>query len=148
MAAGNFKVGEDFYKEALALTDDNLKKGEIYMDLATSYAAKRNKVPARSYALKAVDQDPSLKEAYSLVGNLYMQSYEDCRKGINRVEDRGCFLAAYKMFQLAGNAEGMKNSRQQFPSIEEIFELNLEEGDKLTVGCWIDESVTIQRRPS
>ncbi len=148
MAAGNFKVAENYYLQALELTDDNAKKGEIYMDLATSHAAKKNRVTARKYAFKATEQDASLKGAYSLVGILYMQSYDDCRQGVNRVEDRGCYLAAYKMFQKAGNAEGMRNSRQQFPSIEEIFELNLEEGDSFTVGCWIDEKVTIQRRPS
>ena len=40
----------------------------------------------------------------------------------------------------------MKAAKEQFPSIEEIFNEGMEEGKSITVGCWINESVTLQRR--
>jgi len=148
LANKNLETALKYYNQALELTDDNTKKGEIYLDLANSYAARDNKVQARSYSLKAVDTDPTLKQAYTLVGNLYMQSYEECKQGKNKVKDRAVFLAAYEMFKKAGNAEGMSAAREQFPSIEDIFELDMEEGQTIKVDCWINEMVTIQRRPS
>jgi len=58
------------------------------------------------------------------------------------------FIAAYNMYQKAGNARGMKNAQAQFPSMEEIFELGMEEGQVVKVGCWVNESVSVKRRPS
>ena len=34
------------------------------------------------------------------------------------------------------------------PIIEEIFELGLTEGQSMTVGCWINETVVLERRPN
>jgi len=77
-----------------------------------------------------------------------MASYEDCKGGVSRVQDRAVFLAAYEMYKKAGNSKMMQLAKAQFPSMEEIFELSLKEGETLRVGCWINETVTIQRRPS
>jgi len=148
ITTGSFDDGIKYYTEALELTDDNTKKGEIYFDLATAYTSKRNKILARTNALKSVEADPTKKEAFSLVATLYMGSYDQCREGNSKVADRGVFLAAYQMYQRAGDKEGMQNARTQFPSIEEIFELDMEEGDSFRVGCWINENVVIKRRPS
>ena len=77
-----------------------------------------------------------------------MTSYDDCRQGVSKVDDRGVFLAAYKMYERAGDRKSMSNAEKQFPSMEEIFELSLKEGQNLTVGCWINETVTLKRRPA
>jgi hypothetical protein len=42
----------------------------------------------------------------------------------------------------------MQSAMEQFPSINDIFELNMEEGQAINVGCWINETVILQRRPS
>ena len=148
-AEKKYTEAEVYYNQALELTDENTKKGEVQMDLAKMFVARSNKSQARSNAIKAIQFDPSVSnEAYTLVGHLYMGSYDDCRKGVSKVEDRGVFLAAYEMYRKAGNSDGMSNARGQFPSIEEIFELGLSEGETFKVGCWINEVVTIQRRPN
>ena len=41
----------------------------------------------------------------------------------------------------------MAKSKEQFPSIEDIFNESLKEGDVIEVDCWINESVKLQRRP-
>ena len=148
-AEKKYSEAEVYYNQALELTDDNTKKGGVQLDMAKMHVARGNKSQARSNALRAIQFDPSIsREAYTLVGHLYMGSYDSCRKGISKVEDRGVFLAAYEMYRKAGNGEGMSNAKGQFPSIEEIFELGLSEGETFKVGCWVNEVVTIQRRPS
>ncbi|MCZ6521898.1 MAG: hypothetical protein O6848_10430 [Bacteroidetes bacterium] len=147
-AAGDFATSDKYFNQAIELADENTKKGEVYYALAASYARRKNKPQARSNALKAVSADPSQKVAYKLVGDLYLNSFAECKKGVSRVEDRAVYLAAYDMYKKAGNRKMMNAAEAQFPSIEEIFELDFQEGQTIKVGCWINETVTIQRRPS
>lgn len=148
--AGEGKTQEamKYYAQAVDLADDNQKKAEIHLDMAKINAADGQKVAARGNARKALSFDPSLSDAYTLIGNLYMTSGEECRGGESKVKDRAIYIAAYEMYKKAGNTSGMENARSQFPSIGEIFEEGMQEGQSVTVGCWIQESVTLQRRPS
>ena len=146
-STGDLAKANEYYTESLELTDDNLKKSEIYLSMAQMYASSGNKSAARTNARKALANDPSAKKAYSLIGNLYMQSYNDCRAGESKVDDRLVFIAAYNQYKRAGDQSAMSKAKEQFPSIEEIFELGLTEGQSMTVGCWINETVVLERRP-
>lgn len=146
-SSGDMGKANEYYTQALGLTDDNLKKSEIYMSMAQIYASNGNKVAARTNARKAMANDPSVNKAYLLIGNLYMQSYNDCRAGESKVDDRLVFIAAYNQYKRGGDQSAMNKAKAQFPSIEEIFELGLAEGQSMTVGCWINETVILERRP-
>jgi hypothetical protein len=50
------------------------------------------------------------------------------------------------MYQKAGNSTMAAKAKEQFPSKEEVFLENMQVGDPIEVGCWINESVTIQTR--
>lgn len=147
-AEGKNEEAFKYYNQAVELADDNQKKAEIYYDMAKINAADGQKVSARANARKALSMDPSFSDAYTLIGNLYLGSYDDCRGGESKVKDRAVFIAAYEMYKKAGNSQGMEKAKEQFPSIGEIFEEGMKEGDVLSVGCWVQESVTLQRRPA
>ncbi len=147
-AAKNYNEAQKYYQQAADLAQNNKQKSEILYGMANHYRARGLKSRARSSALEAVKLDPSKTGAYKLIGDLYMTSYNDCRKGVSKVEDRAVFLAAHKMYQRAGDTRAMKKAEAQFPSIEEMFELSMQEGQTIQVGCWINESVTLKRRPS
>lgn len=138
----------EFYGQAINLADNKVKKAEVYFDLAKLYAAKGYKVDSRVNAYLAIKEDPTLKDAYSLIGNLYMSSSEDCKEGVSRVQDRAIFIAAYEMYSRGGDYAGMANAKTQFPSMEEIFNEGKELGDSMLVGCWIKETVQLDRRPA
>lgn len=142
----DFETAEKYFKEALELADDNTKKGDIYLQLAEMSATRGQKVAARDYARKTLAADPTKSEAYSLIGNLYYGSFDECKKGENKVLDRAVFLAAYEMYKRAGNSTGMQASKNQFPSIQDIFDYDMKVGDNITCGCWINETVVLQRR--
>ncbi len=144
----NFSKAVDYYNQAIRLADSQEKKAEIYFDLAKLYAAKGDKAESRSSAYRAVKEDPSLKDAYALIGNLYMTSYEGCKQGISRIQDRIIFIAAYEMYSKADDYAGMANAKAQFPSMEEIFNEGKELGDSMNVGCWVNETVHLDRRPA
>lgn len=147
-AARDYDVAQKYYQEALELAQNNSQRSEIQYGLANHYRARGIKSSARNSALEAVKLDASKRDAYKLVGDLYMTSYDDCRQGVSKVDDRAVFLAAYEMYQRAGDSRGMSNAEKQFPSIEEMFELSMKEGQTIKVGCWINETVTLKRRPS
>ena len=75
-----------------------------------------------------------------------MASYEDCKGGKSRVNDRLVFIAAYNMYRRAWLGDKASQAKAQFPSMEEIFNENLEVGESLNTGCWINENVTLSKR--
>jgi tetratricopeptide (TPR) repeat protein len=147
-AAQNDKLdeAEEFYNQAIELTDENTKKAEIFMNLARLDFSRGNKVSARANARKALAFDPTMSEAYSLIGDMYFGSQE-CQEKVSKVEDFAIYIAAYKMYQRAGDSEGMARAKQYFPTINDIFSEGYEEGQTIQVGCWINESVVLERRP-
>jgi len=142
----NYNQAKFFYEELLKLSIDKDQKFEALMGQASTEAKTGNKVKARALAREALSNKPGASEAYNLIGNLYFLSYDECRQGESRVDDRSIFIAAYEMYKKAGNSQQMAAAKEQFPSIEEIFTENKEEGQKVTVGCWVNETVTLQRR--
>jgi len=138
----------ELYEKSAELSDDNLKKSEIYISVGKIMASKGRKTTARDFARKALASDPSNSDAYKLIGDLYMNSFEDCKKGVSKVEDRAIFIAAYNMYKKAGSSTGMVNAKAQFPSIDEIFSEGYKEGQSLSTGCWVGETVSLERRPS
>ena len=137
-----------YFNDAIELTDENVKKGDIYLKIARIKRTQGLKVAARDYANKALSADPSLKEAYKLIGDLYFSSFNQCAGKKDMVLDRAVYIAAYGMYQRAGDRNGMTNAKAQFPSIGEIFDGEYEEDQVVKVNCWINTSVKLERRPS
>lgn len=134
-------------ERALTLAENNTQKAEVYFDLAKIHAQSGRKSAARSSALEAGKVDPEKsKEAWLLIAQLYMGSYNDCKKGISRVEDQAIFIAAYNAYQRAGDGKGMAEARARFPSKEELFTESRQPGETLTLNCWIGETVTLATR--
>ncbi|MDH5381106.1 MAG: hypothetical protein OEW75_09655 [Cyclobacteriaceae bacterium] len=133
-----------YFQEALKIAQTNEDKGETLINLGHIEREAGRKVDARVLYRQAADLGAS--DAYTYIGYMYMQSFEICAQKVSKVEDRAVFIAAYKMFQLAGNAKQMAEAKKQFPSVSEIFEETKKEGDPIRVGCWINEAVTLQAR--
>lgn len=143
---GDLTEAEKYFQEALKYTEDNIKKGDVYIELADIASKNGNNSQARTYAYNALDVDPSKKEAYTLIGDLYLKSYQDCKGGQDVVKDRAVYIAAYRMYQKGGAPSRMAVAKEQFPSNEDIFNYDYEIGDEVEVGCWIGETVQVQIR--
>ncbi len=135
-----------YYKDAVSLTDENTKKADLYLKMADIYRQEGDKSTSRDNAEMCIKSDPSKSECYTEIGNLYFDSYNECKQNVNPVQDRAVFIAAYEEYKKAGNKEGMASSKAQFPSNEDIFTYNMHVGDPIKVGCWINIVVTIQKR--
>lgn len=145
---GNDEESIRYFKEAAELTEENAEKAEAYVSIAKILSGNGQKSEARNNARRALSYEPSYSEAYKLIGDLYMTSFEQCAGKESKVEDRAIFIAAYEQYRKAGYSTGMANAKAQFPSIDEIFSEGKEEGQSITIGCWINTTVTLERRPA
>jgi tetratricopeptide (TPR) repeat protein len=88
IANGNFERGEALIKEALSLATDPKDKSEI-LTIMGGFEVKRNlKSAARDLYLQANKADPSNLDALSKIGDLYMNSFDDCKKLKSKAEGR------------------------------------------------------------
>lgn len=140
---GNMQEALEYFNAALKATDDRTRKAQIHYDIAVRTTDKSE---ARRYALKALETDPNFKKAYKLIGDLYYNSYNDCKQEKSMINDRAVYWVAYDMYEKAGDQEAMNNAAAQFPTMSDIFTENKEEGKQITVDCWINKSTTIRRR--
>lgn len=146
-STGEYEMAIKFFNEALEMEEDPKQKADIHMGLANVYNMQGKKASTRDHALKAAQADSELaSDAYNMVANLYLGSYQQCKKGESIVDDRAIFLAAYEMFKKAGNQKGMAAAKEQFPSTEELFTEDINKGDNLEVGCWINTTVSAKTR--
>jgi tetratricopeptide (TPR) repeat protein len=145
-ANNDLETAEKYFKEALSYTEDNIKTADVYVELADVASKLGNKSQSRSYAYNALDADPSRKEAYTIIGDLYLKSFQDCKGGEDVVKDRAVYIAAYEMYQKGGATNRMSVAKEQFPSNEDIFNYDYEVGEEIEVGCWIGETVKVQIR--
>src|SRR5688572_11232507 len=133
-------------EEALQLAKQPADRAEILALQAQQQEMLGKHDNARQLYLKALAANPSKKEYYARIGDIYMNSFSECKQEKHQAEDRFVFLIAYDMYQKAGETQKMANAKSSFPSMEEIFELDYKRGDKVKVGCWINEETIIRTR--
>ena len=146
LSSKNYENSLEYCDAAIECTEDNSQKSEMYLRKAQVYQFIGNKRKSRDNARKSISLNTSNPDAYKLIGNLYMSSYDDCREGKSRVQDRLVFIAAYNIFKSGGLTSQANQAKEQFPSMEEIFNENMEVGESMNTGCWINETVTLNKR--
>jgi tetratricopeptide (TPR) repeat protein len=138
---------KDFYRKAEKLTQDNTDKGKALKQIATIERLEGNKAEARKVALEAANIDPTLKEEmFTLIGDMIISSTE-CDQKQSQVQDRAKFIAAFDYYMQAGNQAKANQAKSYFPSQGEIFTEGKEIGESVAVGCWIQKTVSLQKRP-
>ncbi len=109
------------------------------MEIAQIHDRRGANQAARSNYLKAAELGKT--SAYTSIGNLYLGSHKECG-GDNPVKGSLWAIAAYEMYQKAGDKANMAKARQYFPSAEQIFTHGMTEqiGKQMNTGCWINET--------
>ncbi|MCR9081608.1 MAG: tetratricopeptide repeat protein [Cyclobacteriaceae bacterium] len=147
MQAQDYEKALPVVEKALELAENDTQRGEMQMELAKIYGNMGRKSDARNAAKQAASLNEELvKDAYTLVAQLYMNSFNDCRGGQSRAKDYSIYIAAYNAYQRAGDSQGMASARSRFPSKEELFTEGLQAGSTINTGCWIGETVTLATR--
>lgn len=152
MALGNLKKRKfteaiKFYNESAELQTNPTEKAKTYYMLATGLLA--NDLPkSKEYLNKALTADPKMGKAYIFLAQLYANSAKDCGK--TDFEKKAVYYLAIQTVQKAGIAEPRlkptsdkmaKDFEAQSVTAAEISKAKMN-GKSLTIGCWINETVT------
>ncbi len=144
---GDYPLAIEWYEEAFNVSENPEKKAALQMKMANVYGVEGQKAKSRDAAMKVAELDKTREaEAYTFIGNLYMGSFDDCKKEASQIDDRAIFMLAYDMYKKANNQKGMAAAMEQFPTVGQRFEKNLDEGSALKVNCWIQRSTTLRTR--
>jgi tetratricopeptide (TPR) repeat protein len=146
LSQGNVEKADELMKIAVPLAPTPQDKAETLVIMGSIKAKDGAKSAARDLFRQAISADPGNKEAYEKIGDLYMNSFEDCAAKDNMADDRKVYLVAYDYYQKAGETRKMANAKEAFPSKEELFTQNYTSGGAAKVGCWINESTTWRTR--
>jgi tetratricopeptide (TPR) repeat protein len=146
LLAKKFDKALPLLNEALTLAKAPAEKADVNILLGDNENQSNSKGAAREYYRKALAADPTNKEGYEKIGDLYYFSFAECSKKKSLAEDRLVYIAAYDMYARSGNAKKMGQAKSQFPSVTEMFELNWKEGEVKKIECWVGETVTLRSR--
>ena len=156
IAQSYFKRGENenaekYYNEAIALEEDNLKKADMYYELGLLYYSNFKNYPkARTAARGAIASDPEYGKAYMLIGRIYAAGG---RCGKTAFEKKSLNWLIVDQFvraksidpSLAPEANQLIGRYSaSFPTQEEGFWIDVLEGQKVTIGCWVNETTTVR----
>lgn len=147
--AGDSQGALAYYEESLTLEQDQYRKASILYKIAVKFKARGLKSKARSYANRALKNQPSMGKAYMLIASLYAASANDC--GNTQFEKRAVYWLAAKTARRAAAVDsGVKKTALKMaasyegraPSKTDIFtEGNA--GQTIRFTCWINGSVTV-----
>ena len=148
----NYDQAEGYYREAISMEEDGIKKANYYIKMATIRLSKQDNKTARDYAKQAINFDPDNGTAYMLVGNAYAgQKISD-----KEIENQAVYWVAVDYFKeaiakdpdLADRVNNMIiQCEKVYPEKKELFfEGIMDEGIAYRVGGWINENTTVRFR--
>ncbi len=150
----DFDKSVSYYKEAIGIEEDLIKKAKYQYELGLiTYTKYNDFIEARTLARNAIKNNPEWGQPYMLIGNLYASSSKIC--GDNEFEKTTIFWAAVDKYKQAKSVDESINGAateqiikysQYFPNVEDAFFYGFADGEPYTVGCWINEKTTVRSR--
>ena len=141
---------EQYYSEAISLEENKSKKADMYYELGLLYfTSMNNYAKARQAARNALAADPNCGKAYMLIGKVYAAGGKDC--GESAFEKKCLYWLVVDQFQKAKSVDPSLSSEanqlinrysEHFPSQQDAFWVDMQAGQTVTIGCWINETTT------
>lgn len=152
MKKEQYQKSKEYYLEAIEASDDDEKKAQYLYALAGLEQQYLNSpVQAVKYASRSAELDPDWGDPLILMGIAYIAGNSTFG---DEFERRTSYWVAVDMFQKAKNVDPsvaqkanslINEYSQYFPTKEDLFFHSIAEGDRYTVGGWINR--TTQARP-
>ena len=144
----NTKQAVEYFEESAMLSTDKTEKAKTYYTIATIIAGS-DKATARKMILSAIENESKSAESYMLLANLYSNSISEC--GATTIQKKAIYYLANQAAQKAVEAEPrLKATADQLakeyskinPTKTELDQIQ-KAGGKVTIGCWINETVQL-----
>jgi tetratricopeptide (TPR) repeat protein len=152
----NYTEAINLFNAAANKETDIAKKAKYTLMIAKIYFSHlKNYTAARQYARQAAEIRPNWGDPYMLIGRLYASSGPLCGPGRGWASQIVTWPAIDMWYKAKSVDPSVASEANQLiatytkymPSIEQIFQRSLKEGDTFYVGCWIQESTKIRAAP-
>lgn len=146
----NYSKANQYIKEAIEFEVDPLKRSADYLKLASVLFKQGSLASAKNAALKSAQLDRANGDPYVLIAQLYAAADGSC--GNNVFEKKAVYWAAIDKLNYAKSIDpsvsGKANRliaayQKQLPDKGVSFQLGHNSGESYTIGCWINETVTV-----
>lgn len=140
-----------YFTDAISQEADPLKKSRDYLRLAAIHLKLGNLSASKSDCANAIRANEISGDAYLMWANVYASAAGSC--GNNVFEKNAVYWAAIdkasRAKQVDPNLTGRADKliaafRKGIPDKSISFQFNQKEGDRYTIGCWINETVTVR----
>jgi len=147
----DWAMAKKYYTEAIEQEEDLRRKANTYMGLAYVNQKMGALSSAKSNCLKAGQLRKNWGNPYLYLATIYADAAGSC--GSNAVEKNAVYWAAINKLSYARSidpsiadkaAKLISAYSQQIPDKGISFQLGYKEGDKITIGCWINEAVSVK----
>jgi hypothetical protein len=153
LAEGKYGEAADCYEQKAQEVEDKDKAARYMLTSAKIYYGELKQYSkARNAAYSALEYKSNWGEPYLLIGKLYASSGPLCGPGRGWDSQIVTWPAIDKWQKaksvdssVASEANKLINRYTQYmPSVEDVFQRSLKEGQTFRVGCWIQETTTIR----
>jgi len=147
----DWAMAKRYYKEAIEQEEDLRKTADDYMGLAYVNNKMGALSAAKSNCLKAGQLRKEWGNPYLYLATIYADAAGTC--GSNAVEKNAVYWAAINKLNYARSIDPSIASKAQklinaysaaVPDKGVAFQLGFKEGDKIDIGCWINETVSVK----
>ncbi|HKJ06844.1 MAG TPA: hypothetical protein VJ970_05205, partial [Flavobacteriaceae bacterium] len=150
---GESNKAMEYFKKAIDLENDSYKKAKNLLRVAQILSKKGRKSEARKYSYEALKYEPTLGNAYVLIGIMYAQSANSC--GTDVLSKRMVYGAAIDKLVRAKAVDpsiSRKVNRyiaqfsRNLPTKKDLFtaENPVQVGSSFRIGCWIGETTRVR----
>lgn len=138
-----------YYSDAIMQEADPVKKAKDHIKLALLYLSSNNLAAAKQECVASVRLDGTSGEAYLIWADIYASAAGSC--GSNVFEKNAVYWASIDKAKRAQMDPLCKSRAEKKirayksgrPDKGISFQFGHEEGERYTIGCWINETVTV-----
>tara|TARA_B100001115_G_C15828680_1_gene413059 strand:+ start:297 stop:1715 length:1419 start_codon:yes stop_codon:yes gene_type:complete len=147
---GDYAKATQYIKEAINFELDPIKRSADYLKLASIYIKRGSLAQAKSACINAANLDKKNGDPYVMLATIYAAADGSC--GSNVFEKKAVYWAAIDKLNYAKSIDASVSNKanrlinaykQQLPDKSASFQLGHVGGEKYTIGCWINETITV-----
>lgn len=138
-----------YYEQAAKMDQTAESKADRYYTIATLLMGT-DKKQAKEYIARSMQMNPKSARPYMLLAEMYISAVREC--GLNEFDSKALNWLAIETLKKAESADPkykasvtsmIQRYAKKAPTKDEVKAAGKKKGNKITFGCWVNETITI-----